>query len=151
MIPHYMLLYRNFCVYVSTLISSNSYVRYYCWNVSYESNDETLAWPEQLRQTIQARANRYIRYQTMLTLPFPSQSKLNQCTVQLIIQQLTLYTRMTTIVIMNIGTFITNDDYSRHGHHWLNSALIFQGHIQLPLSAYGDRRVCGPLLPWTNR
>ena len=30
---------------------------------------------------------------------------------------LTLYTRMTTIVVMNIGTLITNDDYSRYGHY----------------------------------
>ena len=30
---------------------------------------------------------------------------------------LTLCTQMTTIVIMNIGTSITNDDYSRHGHY----------------------------------
>ena len=31
---------------------------------------------------------------------------------------LTLYARMT-----NIGTLITNDDYSRHGHHRAVSAL----------------------------
>ena len=35
---------------------------------------------------------------------------------------LTLYTRMTTIVVMNIGTLITNDDYSRHGHYRVVSA-----------------------------
>ena len=36
---------------------------------------------------------------------------------------LTLFIRMTTIVVMNIGTLITNDDYSRHGHHRVVSAL----------------------------
>ena len=36
---------------------------------------------------------------------------------------LTLYTRMTTIVVMNIGTLITNDDYSHHGHYRVVSAL----------------------------
>ena len=36
---------------------------------------------------------------------------------------LTLYTRMTTIVVMNIGTLIPNDDYSRHGHYRAVSAL----------------------------
>ena len=37
--------------------------------------------------------------------------------------RLTLYTRMTTIVVMNIGTLIPNDDYSRHGHYRAVSAL----------------------------
>ena len=36
---------------------------------------------------------------------------------------LTLYTQMTTIVVMYIGTLITNDDYSRHGHYRVVSAL----------------------------
>ena len=37
---------------------------------------------------------------------------------------LTLYSRMTTIVVINIGgTVITNDDYSRQGHYGLVSAL----------------------------
>ena len=37
---------------------------------------------------------------------------------------LTLYIRMTTIVLMNlhVGTLITNDNYSRHGHHEAISA-----------------------------
>ena len=36
---------------------------------------------------------------------------------------LTLYTQMITIVVMNIGTLIMNDDYSRHGHYRVVSAL----------------------------
>ena len=37
---------------------------------------------------------------------------------------LILYIRMTTIVLMNlhVGTLITNDNYSRHGHHRAISA-----------------------------
>ena len=60
------------------------------------------------------------------------------------------YIRMMTVVIMNIGTLIMNDDYSRHGHHWLNSAAILQGYVQLPNPAYDDKRVYGPLLLWVN-
>ena len=36
---------------------------------------------------------------------------------------ITLYTQMTTIVVLNLGMFNTNDDYSIHGHQVLNSVL----------------------------
>ena len=54
---------------------------------------------------------------------FISEIVIYHCMEKVIRDSLTLYTRMTTIVVMNIGTLITNDDYSRHGHYRVVSAL----------------------------
>ena len=54
-------------------------------------------------------------------LAFYKREKFDPCRPIRVIMR-TLYTRMTTIVVMNIGTLITNDNYSRHGHYRAVSA-----------------------------